>query len=95
MDSKKGVGGGFQLARDTSEISFLEILESLDGPVAVNTCQGKNACDHTGFCSLEPIWAKAQNALLDVLRTSTLAETLGTPIYPLVGVTSSDVESEQ
>ena len=91
VDSKKGVGGGFRLARDASEISFLEVLESLDGPIAVNQCQGPSSCDHKGTCSLQPVWSKAQSALIGVLRTSTLADAMAENVYPLTGmVTAAD-----
>ena len=75
VQSKKGVGGGFTLARKPEEISFLEVLEALEGPVAVNRCQSPvEHCQKEGSCSMEFVWAKAQDALLKVLRETTLAD---------------------
>lgn len=75
VNSKKGVGGGFMLARSAAEISFLDVLEALEGPVAVNRCQNPaDLCEQAGRCSMEHVWARAQGALVDVLRESTLAD---------------------
>ena len=73
--SKKGVGGGFCLARSPEEISFLEVVEILEGPVAVNRCQrALDACQRKGRCSMEFVWARAQSVLVGALRDITLAE---------------------
>jgi len=73
VNSKKGVGGGFSLARPAAEISFLQVLEALEGPVALTVCQSPTEiCKCEGRCSMETIWAKAQRALVNVLRESTL-----------------------
>lgn len=75
VNSKKGVGGGFSLARKPEEINFLEVLEALEGPVAVNRCQHPTeTCRHQGRCSMESVWSRAQDALITVLRESTLAD---------------------
>jgi Rrf2 family protein len=69
VQSKKGVGGGFVLARKPEEVSFLEVLEALEGPVAVNRCQSPvEHCQKEGNCSMEFVWAMAQDALLIARR---------------------------
>ena len=86
VKSKKGVGGGFSLARPPEEISFLEVLEALEGPVAVNRCQSPvEHCDHEGSCTMETVWRRAQDALVGVLRDATLAEVRGDGRFPLTG----------
>jgi Rrf2 family protein len=75
VHSKKGVGGGFTLARSPKEISFLDVLEALEGPVAVNRCQSPmETCRHQGSCSMESVWSRAQDALIAVLGDSNLAD---------------------
>jgi Rrf2 family protein len=86
VKSKKGVGGGFSLARAAKEINFLEILEALEGPVSVNRCQSPvDTCEHSGTCSMEHIWGKAQGALVGVLRESTLDDAYCPGHFPLSG----------
>lgn len=98
VHSKKGVGGGFTLARRPEQISFLEVLEALEGPVAVNRCQSPvEECTEAGRCSMESIWARAQDALLGVLRESTLADAYCTghfPFTPRSTMVEQEVESE-
>jgi Rrf2 family protein len=87
VHSKKGVGGGFALARKPEEISFLEVLEALEGPVAVNRCQSPvDHCQRAGSCSMEFVWARAQDALLKVLGESTLADAYCPGHFPFAPV---------
>ena len=73
VNSKKGVGGGFSLARPASEITFLQVLEGLEGPISLTICQSPtDTCNVAGRCSMEMVWTRAQKALVDVLRETTL-----------------------
>ena len=86
IHSKKGVGGGFTLARPADTISFLEVLEALEGPVAVNLCQSSiEHCHREGSCSMEFVWAKAQEALVGVLRETMIADVYRPEKYPFAG----------
>jgi Rrf2 family protein len=85
VTSKKGVGGGFAMTRPPEKVNFLEVLEALEGPVAVNRCQSPvESCAHEGQCSMEHVWARAQEALLAVLRESTLADAFCAGHFPFV-----------
>jgi Rrf2 family protein len=84
VHSKKGVGGGFTLAREPKDISFLDVLEALEGPVAVNRCQSPiDTCEHKGSCSMEHVWSQAQDALTEVLRQARLSDAYCTGCFPL------------
>jgi len=81
--SKKGVRGGFALGRQPQEISFLEVLEALEGPVAVNRCQNPaDDCGKRGCCSMQPVWTRAQQALVTVLEDSKLSEAVNPDLFP-------------
>ena len=83
VHSKKGVGGGFTLARAPEKISFLNVLEALEGPVAVNRCQSPlEDCQHEGRCVMESVWSRAQDALITVLDESNLADTFCPGHFP-------------
>lgn len=85
VSSKKGVRGGFALGRTPDHISFLEVLEALEGPVAVNRCQSPvENCGQQGCCSMEPIWRRAQDALVNVLRDAKLSEAMQPGKFPFV-----------
>lgn len=83
VTSKKGVRGGFALAKEPADITFLQVLEALEGPVAVNRCQNTVAgCEHQGHCGMESVWERAQHAVTQVLRDATLAEVRCPGKYP-------------
>jgi len=57
--SKRGVGGGYVLARPPSEISLSEIVSAVDGPIVLGDFgqpHTDGACDHEGQCVLLAIW---------------------------------------
>jgi Rrf2 family protein len=65
--SKRGVGGGYVLARDPADIRLSEILSAVDGPITLGDFgepHADGACDNEGQCVLLSIW----NAAGDVMR---------------------------
>jgi Rrf2 family protein len=68
----RGAGGGVSLARPPAEISLLQVIEALDGPVRLNRCVIEpSACPRDEFCPVHHIWAKAQVDLTDLLSDTT------------------------
>src|SRR5882672_9964905 len=60
--SKRGVGGGYILARPAAEIRLSEILSAVDGPISLGDFgepHQDGACDHEGQCVLLAIWKEA------------------------------------
>jgi len=93
VTSKKGVGGGFAMARKPTDINFLEVLEALEGPVAVNRCQSPiEFCEQQGHCAMEHVWGRAQEALLEVLRDSTLEDARCPGHFPFVPASGRETE---
>jgi Rrf2 family protein len=75
LDSQRGARGGLFLARPASEISMLEIVEAVEGPIALNRCTATPAqCDKASRCAIHPVWHKAQEYLVDLLKSTSLAE---------------------
>lgn len=73
--SKAGVGGGYRLARSPERISFLEVIEAIEGPLMLNLCCGDfGGCERQGDCNQEWVWREAQRALADHFQRTTLAE---------------------
>jgi Rrf2 family protein len=68
----RGAGGGVSLARPASEISLLQVIEALDGPVRLNRCLIEpSACPRDEHCPVHHIWAKAQTELTGLLGSTT------------------------
>src|SRR2546423_4295628 len=77
--SSRGAHGGYQLARPARDISFLDVIESVEGPVQLNVClDHKERCDVSASCTMYHVWKAGQDRMLDVYRNTTLAE-LSTP----------------
>jgi Rrf2 family protein len=75
--SKRGVGGGYILARPTEEIRLSEIVSAVDGPITLGDFgqpHQDGACDHEGQCVLLGIWNRAGDYMRHYLEGYTLAQ---------------------
>ena len=63
--SYQGVKGGYRLDRLPKEISFLNVMEAIDGPMHLNLCteEGGTRCENSDDCPMKPFWEN-QEALL-------------------------------
>lgn len=75
VESRRGKAGGFVLARPAVQITTLEIISFLDGPVYPFDCEGENPirkCTLGPDCVFMPLWLQARHALENVYRNTTL-----------------------
>jgi Rrf2 family iron-sulfur cluster assembly transcriptional regulator len=75
--SKRGVGGGYVLARPAGEITLGQIVSAVDGPIAVGDFgppHENGACDHEGQCALLGVWAEVGQLMREHLDSFTLAD---------------------
>ena len=71
----RGAGGGVTLARPASDISLLQVIEALEGPIRLNRCVIEpDACPRNRHCPVHGIWTKAQAELTHLLAGTTFAE---------------------
>jgi FeS assembly SUF system regulator len=76
LRSSRGVGGGLKLARPAAAITLADIVEAVEGPIALTACveDGKHDCAMEGNCRLQPHWpmvnAALRGALADIALTS-------------------------
>ena len=71
MRSKRGVGGGYVLARPPAEITLADILAAVDGPLT--TLLGEH--DHCeGHCVLQEVWVAVSDEMGRYLEAHTLAD---------------------
>ncbi|MGC2064288.1 MAG: Rrf2 family transcriptional regulator [Thermodesulfovibrionales bacterium] len=72
VKSFRGVKGGFQLRRLPSEISLLNVVEAIEGPVAMNRCTiDPQRCNFSGTCTVHPVWQTLQELVTDYLGKTT------------------------
>jgi FeS assembly SUF system regulator len=72
--SQRGVAGGYRLARDPSAISLADLVEAIDGPIALTHCGEPHDCNLAGHCAVRPHWAPVSRAVKAALSAVTLAE---------------------
>ena len=78
--SKRGVGGGYVLAREPGEITLGSIVSAVDGPIALGDFgepHTNGACDHEGQCVLLSVWRDVGEAMRRLLDAYTLADVVG------------------
>lgn len=77
LQTSRGARGGVTLAREPSDISLLEVIEAIDGPILLNECVGDSAtCTFDEKCPLRPVWCDAQNELVTRLKGTNFAQLL-------------------
>jgi Rrf2 family protein len=78
VNTYRGAGGGVTLAYPPSEISLLQVIEALEGPIRLNRCVIEpSACPRNHNCPVHHIWAQAQADLTSLLEVTTFDELVG------------------
>ena len=78
--SKRGVGGGYVLARSPEQITLGQIVSAVDGPIQAGDFgepHQNGACDHEGQCILLAVWAEVGQHMRHHLDSFTLADMVG------------------
>lgn len=80
--SKRGVAGGFALARDPATLTLLDVMRAVDEPLTLNLCllEG-HQCQRECTCTVHRMWADARSRIEQVFSSKSLRE-LATPPAP-------------
>ena len=77
LHTSRGARGGVTLARDPKDVSLLEVIEAIDGPIMLNECVGENSiCTFDDDCPLRPVWCEAQEELVNRLKSTNFQQLL-------------------
>jgi FeS assembly SUF system regulator len=85
ITSHRGANGGYSLDRAAAEISVAEIVEALDGPIALTACVdgSEDQCDVEAMCPMRGNWNRVNNAIRAALECVSLAELIDpTEMFP-------------
>ena len=75
LSSARGTGGGFRLAREAAGISLADIIEAVEGPIAMTVCvdERRNDCALDGHCQVKPHLSVVNGAVRGALSRVSLA----------------------
>jgi Rrf2 family protein len=74
LHTSRGARGGVTLAREPKDITLLEVVEAIDGPIQLNECVGnEGACSFGHQCPLHSVWCEAQEKLVMQLKSTNFA----------------------
>ena len=72
--AKHGSAGGYQLAKEPGQISALDVISAIDGPVLITSCvTSHGSCETTDRCSVREPLRRVNESILHVLSTVTIA----------------------
>ena len=74
VDSVRGPGGGYNLARAAAELSVADIITAVDEPIDATQCGGRENCHDDRRCMTHELWASLNNHIFTFLDSVTLAE---------------------
>ena len=77
VDSKRGVNGGYFMAKPPDTVTIGDVIRFIEGPIEPITCVGKNnyeECKDFVTCVFRDIWGQVYNAIALVIDTVTFAE---------------------
>lgn len=74
VDSVRGPGGGYRLAKDMGQVSVAEIIVAVDEPIDSTLCGGKENCHEDRKCITHDLWAKLNGHIFDYLSAVTLKQ---------------------
>jgi len=78
LQTSRGARGGVSLAKPAEEISLLDVVEAIDGPILLNECVGDHgACVFGDDCPMKPVWCDAQKELVDRLSNVNFRQLMG------------------
>ena len=78
--STRGAQGGYALARAPESITAAEIIDALEGPVAITECSARTgSCDLEAFCLVGGAWQRINLSIREALQQVTLADLKGKP----------------
>ena len=75
LHTARGARGGVTLAREPKDITLLEVVEAIDGPIQLNECvQAIGVCSFEDNCPVRAVWCDTQNELVRRLKSISFSD---------------------
>lgn len=91
LNSARGSGGGIRLARSAASISLADVVEAVEGPIALTACvekEGSHVCEREAACAVRPHWGAVNDAVRGALAHVSLASLTKPVPAPVIPVTA-------
>ncbi len=76
VESVRGASGGYRMSRSAAELSVCDVIEAMDGPIAIASCVDK-FCSTGAFCGTKGRWTPVNAAIREALQAVSLADMAG------------------
>lgn len=77
VESQKGLGGGFRLAKDADQITLFDVIEATENVTTWSECAlGLKKCSDAAPCAVHTEWKRIKEAYLEFLQKTTIASLL-------------------
>ena len=88
VSARHGSSGGYQLARNPNDISALDVINAVDGPVVITSCVTNHGnCDQSSTCTVREPLRRVNESIAQVLRSVTISQmTENAPEGELIGL---------
>jgi len=75
ISSRRGKSGGFSISPRGRGASMCDVIEAVDGPICLNVCLvSGRSCGRKESCPAHPVWGRAQEAMLQILRSTAITD---------------------
>ena len=75
LKSEHGTNGGYRLARPAADISALEVIRSIDGPIVLTSCfTGQRSCDQSVRCTVREPLRRVHDGIQSLLASISIAD---------------------
>ena len=74
VDSVRGPGGGYCLAKGLDEVSVADIIQAVDEPIDATQCGGRENCRDDQRCMTHDLWTNLNKRIFEYLESVTLAQ---------------------
>ena len=99
VNSVRGPGGGYCLARPIENITVADIITAVDEPIDATQCAGKENCDDDRRCITHDLWATLTQKMNDYLNSVSLADVVshqqGKPVQVIKDFRGADKATEK
>jgi len=98
VTSQRGAKGGYALARAPQQIGIHEVIEAIEGPIAVTECSdesNESFCEYETSCGVRANWQRINSAVQSALSEITLAEMAIPGTAELVSLVRSGTEADR